>query len=71
MEETIAKKQAGEMAADWAFRWMEELGSEPIDCLNAAKEVYVYFTGTDGLDVESIIGLSEEEIYEIPEYIQR
>lgn len=67
MGETITRKEAGEMAADWIFRFMEELGSEPIDCLNAAKDIYLYITGKDDLNVEEVIGFSEEEIEEIPE----
>ena len=50
-------QQAAEMAADFIFHFMEEMGSEKNDAINAASQIYKYITDTS-LDVEGVLGVS-------------
>jgi len=60
--EKITRKQAGEIAAQFIFRYAEELGFEPCDCLYAAKNIYYEFTDKTDFDVYDVIGFTEEEL---------
>lgn len=62
IEETITRKEAGEMAAEYMFHFMEDLGSTPSDCLHAAQGIYSYLTNHELLNVEMVLGFTEEEL---------
>lgn len=49
-------------AAEFMEHWMEELGAEQEDCIDAAKQIYEHLTGEE-LDVE-LLGWDEEDLEE-------
>ena len=58
--EILTKEEAGEIAANYMFNFMEEeQGAEPEDCLNAAKNIYKHFTNEE-LNVEKVLGINEK-----------
>ena len=56
-----------EKAADFMYHWMYDLGSEKMDCCNAAKEIYSYLTDGEELDCEDFFGLEldSEDLFEL------
>ena len=54
-------KQAGEIAAEFIYHYLYDLGSVARECVDAAKEIYAEITDEE-LNVEEFFGLTDEVI---------
>lgn len=56
-------EEAAEIAADFIYNYMYELGAEREDCEDAAHDIYYTITG-EHLDVEDFFGLEDDDEFE-------
>lgn len=62
MQKITNNKQAGELAADFMYHFMMgDLGSEHEDAINAASDIYTYFTD-EVIDINDFLGFDDEGI---------
>ena len=52
----LTRKAAGEMAAEFMYHFMvEDIGTSEEDAINAASNIYAYFSDDD-IDIEELFG---------------
>ena len=54
--------EAAEMAAEYFYHFMMDMGSDDVDAINAAAGVYKHITGEEK-DMVEFLGLEEDDIH--------
>ncbi len=54
-------KQAAEIAAEFIYHYLYDLGSVARECVDAASEIYAEITGEE-LNTEEFFGMTDEDI---------
>ncbi len=58
--------EAAEMAAEYFYHFMMDMGSDDVDAINAAAGVYKHITGEEK-DMVEFLGLEEDDIHSYEE----